>query len=191
MLWRERGRSSLFHLMQKNSASAFWTVIYSQPVFIVIEVDRYVTKKQTGSWNAGNSKIAKQSERNLCPSVSPSKDSLNQVWQLTAPWQLGSVKGKVAQVFLGLWLQRCSGATAHHSIKGDYRDRAICCQNKREPFYVSSCMVVWLCVCQRMCVCEGSKAKRARHRIPHVAVEWGRELVLIWAGGTKGWNQGE
>lgn len=126
-------------------------------------------KKQTGSWNAGNSNIAKQRERNLCHSVSHSKDSLNQVWQLTAPWQLGSVKGKVAQVFLGLWLQRCSGATAHHSIKGDYMDRAICCQNKREPFYVSSCMVVWLCVCQCMHVCEGSKAKRARHRITHVA----------------------
>lgn len=48
---------------------------------------------------------------------------------------------------LGLWLHRCSGAAAHCSIKGDYRDRAIChlCQNKREPFYVSACMLV--CVC--------------------------------------------
>lgn len=56
--------------------------------------------------------------------------------------QLGSVKGKVAQVLLGLWPQRCAGATAHRSIKGDYRDTAICCKNKHGPFYVSVCMFV-------------------------------------------------
>lgn len=94
---------------------------------------------------------AERGERNLCPSLFCSKDVLNQVWQLTAPWQLGSVKGKVAQVLLRLWLHRCSGAAAHCSIKGDYRDRAICHlrQNKREPFYVSACMFV----CVRRCVC--------------------------------------
>lgn len=128
-LWLRVTKSTCFH---SRAVEVEWT---------------FCGRKQTGSRKRSGDRV---SENSALQSL-PGKGTLNQVWQLTAPWQLGLVKGKEAQVLLGLWLHRCSGAAAHCSIKGDYRDRAIChrCQNKREPFYVSVYVCVPVCVCER------------------------------------------